>query len=309
MTEKEYLEAISKLDIEIYDKSEYEQVLKFLEEIFLIKPIRLEWFTTKADIMLDLGNNMADISNMMNGKFWALYNYCGIIKSYKIFLKLAEKRNDTIDYKRFQNLIHIIISNYSNDDKEIEDSCEWLNDNKEKEILIKREYIKRNNSIIGKLVECYYIKQNYIPYLILQLMCKNIDNMEKHTIRPWITKISNIGYLIERIVEDKKDLFIVLIDNFEDKLDCEIIANALHRIGKKVILIDIPLKVEIENEIFLKDTLSTSFDSIEKYPDKTVIHSIELIYNGQSIGDNRDYIIDYICKEFIGNNLATVLCS
>jgi hypothetical protein len=69
------------------------------------------------------------------------------------------------------------------------------------------------------------------------------------------------------------------------------------------------MKVEVENIINVADTLQISIENSYIHESSTVIQPIDLINEGKSLGDNREYIIDYICNNYAKNNLVTILCS
>ena len=174
-----------------------------------------------------------------------------------------------------------------------------------------RDSFIENNSLdnLISILNSYYVTENQYLYIMVCLLAKKMYENHNVEITDWVKQLPNAGYLIELLEDSKAHTFIVLESGSYDSVDCQIAASALSELGKDVFLLTSSIECHVENDIDMKDTVFVSIDNAEKYTNLTVIRPIEVVKNGKSMGDNRDYIISHITENLASNNLATVLCS
>jgi glycosyltransferase involved in cell wall biosynthesis len=271
-----------------------------LEELYNIKPVRLLWFVAKAELMLKQKLPLEEVYKTLESKGWQLYNYDGMNKYCELYVKIANENNDPYRANKNKNICEKLnIKSISNISKSLNvemhaNRKKFLNDvhlvNNWNELYL--SYFQISNYLMYEIMGLYGIKKTYI-----------------NAIDKSIHGISNMGYINSVIDSTDKNVFIVVATNQDDFSDCIVLINILLGMGKKVYFIDLPNTFKVENSMDISKTLEVSIDNSEIYGEATVIHPVELNYQGKSIGDNREYIIDYICKNCADNNLATILCS
>ncbi|WP_026888272.1 glycosyltransferase family 2 protein [Clostridium beijerinckii] len=303
MDEKKYIDGLNEIIKEISNGNCSDDILDEIEEYYKIKPVRLLWFITKAKYMYKAGFSFEDIYNTLEGKITVFDSYCGSNEYLQLCIDLAEIRQDNIDRLRIEYQFNCI--NYSKGLLRYKNHLLEVND---KLILEQNKYINEKEisiAITNKISEAYFIKSDYILYLIMLLY----DNKMPTYNREWVLNIPNMGYLVERIKSTSNDVFIILVSNKAEINEYKIVADILFKLGKKVCFIGVPIDVNIDNLMNISDSLTITLDNIEEYNNMIIFHPIELIYNRSSIGDNREYIIDYICRNYTDNTLATILCN
>lgn len=314
MEEKQYFLKLEEIDKKI-DNNNFEEAQEELKEIYSIKPVRLEWFILKAKLVYKSTKNYNEIWQVLANKGWGLYNYHSVSKFIRLYSEINVSYNDYSD--SYRNRINASLLECSKEEK-IE--CEKII-NKQIEILQENEekFLQDINSgnIIEYLLEIQnsvFILENKLMYLIITywLDYNNINNYGKynyyHCHRNWILDLPNVGYLQEIIQSKDEETFILILDG--NAKDYEVVAHLLKKFNKKVFLVNVPMDFEVDYNINLKDTVNISIENSENYyEDIILVNPIRLIKNGKVIGDNIDYIIDYICKECTKDDLSTVITS
>lgn len=271
-----------------------------LEELYRVKPVRLLWFVAKAELMIKQNVDFEEVYKILESKGWELYNYHGMEQYLELYLKIATKNNNIYDENRYKNILKKInenrVSNVSEElYKKFEDNRKnFLNDFK-------------SLSNWREVQLSYYQLSNYIMYEIM-----NIYGRKKgytSTVVKFIHDIYNMEYLNTVVGSKEENVFIAVAANENDYYDCMILGNILVDMGQKVYVINLPMTVEVENAKDAAKIIKTSIDNFEANKEVSEIKSIQVSCEGKIIGDNREYIIDYICKNYTQNGLATILCS
>lgn len=303
MTEKEYIEKIDNLLMKIKRESA-DKIIKELNCLYDIKPVRLKWFVAKAKAMFNLNIGNEEIIPLLAKKSWSLFNYSGI-KEYNNLIEEISVRNDD-----FYEILRIKYrKSITNEEVFTEKENEFIKEIYDKILKYLTQFLDDSSlqEWTGKFAMLYMVTENYIVFYIMALYCSVLTN--KRFMRKFVENMPNMGY-IKKLIEDKTPhTFILVATNEKDWMDCLVIQKVLSYFGNKVVLLDIPTQISVDNNIQLDDTLGISLDNTEEFSDYTLIHPIELIHNNSSIGDNREYIIDYICKNSTENNLATIFCN
>ena len=313
MEEKQYFLKLEEIDKKI-DNNNFEEAQEELKEIYSIKPVRLEWFILKAKLVYKSTKNYNEIWQVLANKGWGLYNYHSVSKFIRLYSEINVSYNDYSD--SYRNRINASLLECSKEEK-IE--CEKIiNENINRLEEYEDKFLSNVNSkeifeYLLQIQDCSLIFENKVLYsLITFLLDKmNINDYGKMfnydtTHRGWILNMPNVGYLKEMLESKDKETFILVLD--ENIKDYEVVAHIIKKFNKQVFIINKP--IEVEEKVNLKDTVSISIENAESYYDDILlITPIQLVVNGQNLGDNIDYIIDYICKECTKDDLSTVITS
>lgn len=303
MTENEYIKKIDDLLLNIKNES-VDEIIKELDCLYDIKPVRLKWFVAKATILFNLNLDNKQIISLVAKKSSAFFNYNGI-DEYNNFLEKISIRNDD-----FYEILRIGYRKCKiNQDLCLEEKNEILKYIYDKILIYSNEFLQVSSfqKWTRQFTMFYLVTENYTVFYIMALYCSAFN--EKGCMRKFVENMPNMGYIKSLIEGKTSDTFILVATNEKDKIECLVLQKVLSYFGKKVVLLDIPIQISVNNNIQLADTLNTSLGNTEEFSDYTLIHPIEIICNNLSIGDNREHIIDYICNNCIENNLSTVFCS
>lgn len=313
MEEKQYFLKLEEIDNKI-NNNNFNEAEEDLQELYFIKPVRLKWFILKAKLIYKNIKNYNEIWDTLSNKGWALYNYDSVSNYLKLYSEINASYYDYSDSNR--NRINAAILECSEEEK-IE--CEKIiNENINRLEEYEDKFLSNVNSkeifeYLLQIQDCSLIFENKVIYsLITFLLDKmNINDYGKMfnyytTHRGWILNMPNVGYLKEMLESKDKETFILVLD--ENIKDYEVVAHIIKKFNKQVFIINKP--IEVEEKVNLKDTVSISIENAESYYDDILlITPIQLVVNGQNLGDNIDYIIDYICKECTKDDLSTVITS
>lgn len=314
MEEKQYFLELEEIENKI-NNNNFKEAEKELQEIYCIKPIRLEWFTLKAKLIYKSTKNYNQIWQTLASKGWSLYNYASISKFIRLYSELNASHNDYSDSNR--NRINAALLECSEEEKIecekiISENINRLEENENK--FLSNVNSKEILNYLLEIQDCSFIFENKILYLLITFWLDkmNITDYGKYNYnnshRKWILNMLNVGYLKEILESEDKETFILLVD--ENVKDYEVAANIIKKFNKQVFIINTPMEFDVEDKVDLKDTVSISMENAEQYyNDIILINPIQLIRNGENLGDNRDYIIDYICKEHTKDDLVAVITS
>ena len=314
MEEKQYFLKLEEIDNKI-NNNNFKEAEEELQKLYFIKPVRLEWFTLKAKLIYKSTKNYSKIWQTLSSKGWGLYNYASISKFIRLYSEINASYYDYSDSNRHR--INAAILECSEEEK-IE--CEAIiNENNSRLEENENKFLSNVNSeeILDYLLEiqdCSLIFENKILYLLITFYLDkmNITDYGKYDYyschREWILNMPNVGYLKEMIESDNKETFILVIDG--NPKDYEVVAHIINKFNKQVFIINKPIEVELNGNVSMQDTVNISIENSEEYYENIVlITPIKLIKDGEVIGDNIDYIIDYICKNYTKNDLVAVITS
>lgn len=291
MLESEYINLLNDLKGKITnDYNVLNKINDELDKLYNIKPVRLLWFVVKAQVIYLLTNNIYKAKAILDNKVWILYNYDGVDEYLKFNMNISKAMNDEIDNQRFFNHLNKLIGYDENLKRN-------YNRNYYEEFLKNNE----NEELIRKIIEDCYMNQNYVLEVIIGELIEN-----NNYIREWVkTNASNIGYLQEKLRSNNEDCFIVL--EADDNLKEKVVAKTLAMLGKKVYYITRPNIIEVKNLIDLEKTIEVSISNIDNNGQYDIINSIGLVKDGQYIGDNREYLVNYINDNFAYKGLCIVI--
>ncbi|WP_312336523.1 glycosyltransferase family 2 protein [Anaerospora hongkongensis] len=304
MTEEMYLHQIQKVRKQIarYPKKALEE----LEKLYQWKPVRQQWYLAKAEAMLKLAYPFQEIQAVLAEKF----NLESITEETKMYLDISSRLIEDgyhVDKTRYEFLTALYTYLLEQTDSALEILEQYYLNLSH----ARHSFLENSDTIenVINLADQYYITDNVNLYVLLLLYINKFVAESKIPIADWVKDQPNMGYLIEQLNDPTQSVFIVIESSNEDSEDCQIAANILSKLNKRVYLLKLPIECPIESDVDMKDTLSISLENMEEHRGLTVIYPVVLVQNQERLGDNRDYIIKYIIDNLAENHLATALCS
>lgn len=296
MTEKEYIERIETIRKHIAG-NRLSQAEKFLEEMYSYKPVRLLWYVAKAEYILKSEHDPEAALRVLDKRYFPGADYPGMKECMKVRIKalkkLGRKQDVLRENYRYQKSCGRPCVQLEH---ELEEALErFCNDSEDMEAL----------SALG---DAFYHTSDLIAYFIVRMELIRRGCLEKTAAVAWAGQITNYSYLEEQLCAKRENTFILAIDECLDRT-LEVLGFILHSFGHKVYLLGPPLTFETDEQLDLSDTLDISWGQLESYPDMCVIHPILLTQDGVPYGDNREHIIDSICREESGLDQTVLLCS
>jgi len=296
MTEQEYFEQIEKIRKHIAG-NHLPWAKALLEEMYAYKPVRLLWFVAKAEYVLKAEQDLEAALKILEGKYFPGADYPGMKECMKFrikaFKQLGRERDAIRENYRYQKACGRPCAQLDQALAEaLEDFCGAA----------------ENSDALAALGRAFYHTSDMAAYFIVYQELIRRGCPEKTAADAWVRQITNYGYLEEKLCSKEKNTFILVIDECLGRT-LEALGFILHSFGHEVFLLDLPLVFETEGQVDLADTLEISWDQLERYPDMSVIHPVLLTQDGVPYGDNREYIIDYICTHESSRDHAILLCS
>lgn len=303
MTEQEYNSEI-KYCQDLIDKSESAEALYRLENLYKLKPVRLNWYITKAKYLWKTSKKVKPVFEILSEKSWHLFSYPGIQELSKFYINVVNSYKDYLDAKRHK-LLYLMIS----EEKTKEDIL-WIEKEKSHFEQAKKNFIKKpeSNEAIECLLDYYFCFQNYIMFFLLTSYIQQLK-INITIKRKWFQQFTNIGYLKENIEEKTDTPFFVIEDENSDYLDYEIAIYILRSFHKKIYLLKTPIPIEIEHEINIEDTVSISMDSMIINDNMCTLYPMAVINNGELLEDNREYILSYLIQNDLKNQVGVAITS
>lgn len=302
MTEKEYFAQIKEIRKHI-SAGRLEYADELLAKAYAYKPVRLLWFVAKAEYVLAKENDPKAALKVLDGdggskgrKFFPGADYPGLRACMKLranlFRQLGRERDairEEYCYQRacgkrgsrLEGALEQAVAAFAED-------CE-------------------DAQALGALGEALYHTADMTAYFIVRMAMLRRGLLEWDDRSEWFYQLLNFGYLEERLRAEEAQTFILIMDERLGQ-ELEVLGFLIHSLGHKVYLFSPPLAFETEKTLEPGDTLAVSLDNAEQYPDMCVIPPVVLTRDGQPYADNRDHIIDHICRSESGNDLAVLLC-
>lgn len=291
----EYLKLFRDLNDNL-DQLNVDELENKMEELYKIKPVRIEWFLTKAKILKRKNKDIKEIRDILFKKYRLMYSSD---KLFEIIKCLSELTDDEIEKKRLAYHLNAY-----------ENSEEYLINYTKKFENLARKII--DNSINEKeflyIIDISYIRNDFIIYVMLVILYNKLYN-KSFDIREWVLKCPNIESLIDRIKSNKAKTY-VFVDNYNNIIYREIIVKALKELCSEndIYVIGDTVHYVSDNAIRSQETLQISIDNIEIRDLYKLIHPIE-IQNNNLTETNISYIVEYLYNNCAFDNVMYIFSS
>lgn len=294
MTEQEYFDRIETARRHI-SGGRLEMADRHLTELYAYKPTRLLWFVAKAEYILRKEGDSETALKFLDGKYLLEKDYPGLKECMKFRCKAYKKLGRQDDSVREDYLYQKVCGK----------SCSRL----ESELVEALETVAMDTEdadALRRLAGALYRTSDMAAYFIvyMELIHRGLAQRTPH----WVQEIRNYGYLEEKIAAKDANTFILVMDEYLDR-PLEILGHLLSCLGHQIFLLSPPLAFETDGRIDMKETVPVSMEQADRYPDMCIIPPVILTAEGETYGDNRDHIIDHICREESRRDNALILCS
>ncbi len=281
-----------------------EEVPDQLDYLYQFKPVRLEWYVTKATYLWKIGKPLKTVFDCLAGKGWYLYNYPGIKDFSDLYIKLLEKTKNVPDLMRHQ-LLYL-----RGCDEKTQKEEQWLLNAQVDFEQAKWNFLNspKDATVVKILLDFYFSFQDYIMFSLLASYIRN-EKLNIAIGRELFSKFTNSGYLAENLDVKKKTPFLLIEDENADNLDYKIAMFILNDLHKKIYFMKAPIPIEIDHEVELSATVEASMDSAIVDKETYTMYPAEVICNGNSLGDNREYILDYLVRNEWKDRSAVIITS
>ena len=297
MTGEEYLSKLNNL-WENINKDNIDEKKQEINTLSKIIPKRLKYFAVQARLHQLEGNDrgMYEALQILMEKYWGLYYYNGLKEIYDCYIYNSQYYNDYEDVRRLvYDFSHISLTKEQTQYEQI------LRQG------IKSFYENGGDcASMEQLASIMYIRNDYVMYVILKYAIHKIYDKEL-SIRKWVKDITNIGYLTERL-DDDSSVYIVIVSDNNGEI-CDVLANVLALLEKKVFVIRQPEIVETSKKLTEGEILRISIENKEEYDEFTVYPAVKAMCENNEYCDNTGNLINYISESLTENHLATLLCS
>lgn len=296
MTQREYFERIGAIRGHI-GKGKLEKAEELLTQLYAYKPVRLLWFVAKAEYVLKKYGDLKAALKILDDKYFLGEDYPGLKECMEFRINAFRQKGEEWDAIREEYCYR----------KACGQACDHLEEALVEGLELLAED-SENLAALETLGEKFYHTADIIAYLIVRMAQMQMGNVQEDAKVRWFDQIPNCGYLKEKLCSKKANTFILVMDESLNRA-LEILGFLLHKLGHQVFLLSPPQVFETENRLDLRETIEVSMEHIQRYPDMCVIPPVALTQGGEVYGDNREYIIDHICREESQRDNAVVLCS
>ncbi len=296
MTQREYFERISAIRGHIA-KGKLEKAQALLTQLYAYKPVRLLWFVAKAEYVLKKEGAPEAALKILDHKYFLGEDYPGLKECMQFRINTFRQKGEEWDALREEYCYQRACGQDCDQLKKmLAEGLELLSEDSE------------NLAALEDLGDRFYHTADIIAYLIVRMVRMQVGNVQQDSRARWFDQLENCGYLKEKLCPQKANTFILVMDESLNRA-LEILGFLLHKLGHQVFLLGPPLVFETENRLDLRQTIEVSMDHIQRYPDMCIIPPVALVQEGEIYGDNREYVIDHICREESQRDNAVILCS
>lgn len=302
MTEKEYFAQIKEIRRHI-SAGRLEYADEVLTKMYAYKPVRLLWFVAKAEYVLAKEGDPAAALKVLDGerygekKYFLGEDYPGLKDCIKFRADVFRQMGREPDAIREEYCYQRACGKRGS---RLEETLT--------EAVEKFAAGTENAQALDALGNAFYQTADMVSYFIVRMAMLHQGLLQEDDRSEWFYQIPNFGYLEEWVRAEEPNTFILIMDEHLGR-ELEVLGHLLYSLGHKVYLLSPPLEFETEERLEPGSTLAVSLENAERYPDMRVIPPVVLTNKGTPYGDNRDHIIDHICRNESRNDHALLLCS
>ena len=307
MTEVEYLSRVQNLRKRVNGENATE-ILKELEELLSIKPVRGICLVAKAEAMLEKKVPLSEIYTLLDRKIRLSVHYEFAKDVLNLYKKLDEKRNNFIDKERIQLKAHLFDTYENNSDIRAD---EWITRRLQKTLHHCERFLDDANAKdnVQELIADFFIEGKHVMCMLMCCIFQKIFN-EQSNLERAILEIPNMGFAKSVFLTDEMSTFAILCVNESEYVISQVATRALHVLGKRVILLKQPRVIDVEESDDIMELINFSV------ADENVMHEEQLdIYqpltlrrDNTVLGDNRENIVAYLKETYCREQNITVLC-
>ncbi|MDD6039224.1 MAG: glycosyltransferase family A protein [bacterium] len=304
MTEKEYLEKVAQLrraSINNLERVYYEEMPKFAD----IRPYRLGAFALAAELNAKKGFP-GEACRFLHNTFSCWIECDGLFEAEYAYLLAAMQNTDELDAMRHMLFLSELKAYYG---KELSKDELLVVNQKKQELIAYYEFMLNSGFMQNIVYETKRVQFCFMEYALQQMtdVLQFKNGYYGTGLRTFVEESINIRYLKEFLLSSNSRLVIVSETREEFPYTSKISAKLCKELGHKVIYISLPQPIDVDYEVNWIDTATVCLEQKMESEYGTMITPIELILNGQSIGDNRDYILSLIADKELKEQHALFL--
>lgn len=152
--------------------------------------------------------------------------------------------------------------------------------------------------ICSKLSESYYIVWRPLQQTAAAMAAAS-DRKKlqepgfQKTVSNMLTLEPNIGYFIRRVLsEESGDRGFLLVASQENRMQQYVMARFLRMMGCRCRLLELPVSVELDAMVDVRDTVEVSLSNREEREGIEIVYPCALYLNGGFVGDNVSELVD-----------------
>lgn len=293
MSEQEYFQRLDSIKKKIADGM-LAEAEKELQWLYSYKPVRLPWFIANAELKLKKGEDIEEILRQIRPEvLYVVYNYPGM-EEYLEFLDKIEDHLDSREYKHLKYLASVACGrDVTEYEKRLEDKISCYME-------------ERGREQLAELADALYVVDEMISYLIVRMEQERQNWAGEDAFL--LGKVPNSGYLRLKVLKERENTIVIMRDSQQTDMT-GVFARILSQMGHKVFLVDLPVDIEVEEPLPLLQTLDITLDNITGEGKMRILTPVNLFCQGEYVGDNRDYILEFIYSEWTPNGNVIVMAS
>ncbi len=283
---------------ELIGKVDSKVLFEELDNILKYRPLTSLYFNTLAEVYLS-ERRYDEVFSTLSGKenWWYPSPYA--VQSANIFSKAFSAVGDNFHSDQYK-----VLECYLSEVFQIKGASKQLLEEYTHEMaILSEQFINNTEEIPNTVTEMYIIYSKlwrFVEGAIMLVLETKLHGTQStgYDINTYTNEFrifeSNIGFFIECAITERDESFLLIADEANDISTYLVMAKALALLGKKVTLIANTIQVEVENQVSIEDTVDISIENKETKDGYDLIRPMEIILNGEILGDNSLLIIDKV---------------
>lgn len=260
-----------------------DQKLDELEQLYRWKPVRAEWFLAKAKLLVEKEGRPEIGYATLKGMYFSKDDSDVAMDMLDFLAELDLMRRDVpmAACRRFQ--IDLAKGNAT----EVVDTLSKV-PKLESDVLQQWDGFQA-------LADSYLACCKYLNYEILRMHSVVFGENSIPDRECLMEEMQNVGFLREA-VEGKRRVA-VFADVPGQRNEAFILGRCLSELGCQVYVMDAPVQLELDGTPNMADMAAVSVENGEETYGFTLIPVIECMLQGESLGDDSEYVLDRLCRD------------
>lgn len=262
-----------------------DQKLDALEQLYRWKPVRAEWFLAKAKLLVEKEGRPEAGYETLKGMYFPKDDSDVAMDMLDFLAELDLMRGDApmAACRRFQ--IDLAKGNEAG-------ALDVLSKVQEAESDTLQQW-----EGFQALADSYLACCKYLNYEVLRMYSEAFGESAISDRDCLMEEMRNIGFFREAVEEKRR--VAIFVDVPERRNEAFILGRCLSKLGCQVYVMDAPVQLELDGMPNMADMAAVSMDNREETYGFTLIPVVECMLQGESLGDNSEYILDRLCR--VGN--------
>lgn len=259
-----------------------DQKLDELERMYRWKPVRAEWFLAKAKLLVEKEGRPEVGYETLKGMYFSGDDSDAAVDMLNFLAELDLVRGDVpmAACRRFQ--IDLAKGNEAEAVNALSRVLEAESDT-----------LQQWNGFQA-LADSYLACCKYLNYEILRMYSEAFGESAIPDRDCLMEEMRNVGFLREAVEERRR--IVVFADVPGRRNEAFILGRCLSELGCQVYVLDAPARLELDGMPNMAEMAAASMDNGEETYGFTLIPVIECMLQGQSLGDDSEYILDRLCR-------------